>query len=721
MDERRKQELQGVVFLGLAILVFLSLVSFSASDIGILQEPPQRPLENLVGIGGAYLGVFLYFLLGLAAYLIPLFTLSLAGVCFSPRAEINFPTKLSGYLLITLALSTLFSLQGIGSHLVGGIFKEPMMYAGGLIGYFLSGGLVSLLGRSGSYILISLFLITGVIIATPFLFSNFLTALKLRWGRMKSVEIPAPKKVRIYTPAVTKRVVEEVPKSKKEEPLEAKAEKEPEVKEVFSLPPLSLLNDPPEESPLSDSYVQENSRKLEQALEQFGVQAEVVNVQKGPVITSYELQPGTGVKVSQIVTLSDDIALALRAKSVRIVAPVPGRAVLSIEMPNPHPRFVYLKEVIDSESFRNSSSLLTLALGKDIKGEPLVSDLRQMPHLLIAGTTGSGKTVCLHSLITSILFKAYPYQVKLLLVDPKMVELTPFSQIPHLFAPVVTQVKEAPAALQWIVEEMEGRYIKLADAGVRNIENFNAKMESQDMEQERLPFIVVIVDELADLMTVASRKVEAAVQRIAQLSRAAGIHLILATQRPSVDVITGVIKANFPYRISFQVSSQVDSRTVLDRVGANKLLGRGDMLYLPAGESKPIRAQSPLIVEEEIERVVKFWENLGQPEFHTIEFGAEKEKIEKTTLPGEKDPLFKEAVKVILETGQASASHLQRRMSIGYARAGRLIDLMEEQGIICPAQGPKPREVFIDESYLEKLEDSRNETKKQSNQSKEEE
>ena len=293
-----------------------------------------------------------------------------------------------------------------------------------------------------------------------------------------------------------------------------------------------------------------------------------------------------------------------------------------------------------------------------------------------------------------------------------MVELTPFSQIPHLFAPVVTQAREAPSALQWIVEEMEGRYIKLAEAGVRNIEQFNTKMEKQGMEQERLPFIVVIVDELADLMAVASRKIEAAVMRIAQLSRAAGIHLILATQRPSVDVITGVIKANFPYRISFQVSSQVDSRTVLDRVGANKLLGRGDMLYLPAGEGKPIRAQSPLIVDEEIERLVSFWENMGQPEFHTTEFSRE-EALKKgdTTLPGEKDPLFKEAIKVILETGQASASHLQRRMSIGYARAGRLIDTMEEQGIIGQAQGPKPREILIDESYLEKLGNSSSETK----------
>jgi len=304
-----------------------------------------------------------------------------------------------------------------------------------------------------------------------------------------------------------------------------------------------------------------------------------------------------------------------------------------------------------------------------------------------------------------MLFNAYPHEVKLLLIDPKMVELAPFSQIPHLYAPIVTMAKEAPSALQWIVEEMELRYGKLAEVGVRHIEKFNEKMESEGQKDEKMPYIVVIIDELADLMAVASRKIEEMVMRLAQLSRAAGIHLILATQRPSVDVITGVIKANFPYRISFQVSSRVDSRTVLDMMGAEKLLGKGDMLYMPAGGGKPIRAQSCLITDEEIERVVKYLEGMGEPDFHKVGFKLEKEREEEEkSLPGEKDPLFKEAVRVVLMSNQASASHLQRRMSIGYARAGRLIDLMEKEGIIGPPQGSKPRDILVDESYLKKLE-----------------
>jgi S-DNA-T family DNA segregation ATPase FtsK/SpoIIIE len=479
---------------------------------------------------------------------------------------------------------------------------------------------------------------------------------------------------------------------------------------LFSLPPLSLLNDPPAEKLTDDSYIYNNSKKLEQALSEFGIEAKVINVQKGPVITSYEVEPGVGVKVQSIVSLADDIALALRAPSIRIVAPIPGKAVMGVEIPNPSSQLVYLKEILQSKEFvkLSAKSKLAIALGKDIRGNPLVDDLKSMPHLLIAGTTGSGKTVCLHSLISSILFNAYPHEVKFLLVDPKMVELAPFSQIPHLFAPIVTMAKEAPAALQWIVEEMETRYGKLAEMGVRHIEKFNEKMEQGGDYNEKMPYIVVIIDELADLMAVASRKVEEMIMRLAQLSRAAGIHLVLATQRPSVDVVTGVIKANFPYRISFQVSSRVDSRTVLDAMGADKLLGKGDMLYLAAG-GKPIRVQGPFVAEEEIERTVKYLERMGKPDFSDISFKSDKaDKEEESALPAEKDPLFKEAVKVILSSGQASASHLQRRMSIGYARAGRLIDLMEKQGIIGPPQGVKPREVLINESYLEKMEENKN-------------
>jgi S-DNA-T family DNA segregation ATPase FtsK/SpoIIIE len=704
-----KKEISGILWLGLSIIIFLSLISFSSSDLSVLQTPPNQPPQNMIGIAGAWLGFVLYSLFGTASYLLVFFTFSFAILHFSPFYETKAYLKVIGCSILLLSLAVFFSITGIGNTLFQGLFTgDNSRFAGGIIGNFLSSAMMKLFGDIGTYIVISVAAVAGIILTS--FHEDFYFFLK-RLARFRSYRVGAQEQkgkpsLSVGKPKISSRKASKTVKAKKDSSKEEE-EEVPSTSPAFSLPPISLLNDPPAERTGDDSYIYDNSTKLENALAEFGIKAKVASVQKGPVITSYELEPGVGVKVQSIVSLADDIALALRAPSIRVVAPIPGKAVMGVEIPNPNPKIVCLKEILESSKFTGLDSKLAVAMGKDIRGEPVVDDLRGMPHLLIAGTTGSGKTVCLHSLISSILFNAYPHEVKFLLIDPKMVELAPFSQIPHLYAPIVTMAKEAPAALQWIVEEMESRYGKLAEVGVRHIDKFNERMEKEGNESEKMPYIVVIIDELADLMAVASRKIEEMIMRLAQLSRAAGIHLILATQRPSVDVITGIIKANFPYRISFQVSSRVDSRTVLDSMGAEKLLGKGDMLYLPAGSNKPIRVQGSLVTEEEIERVVQHLEGMGSPDFSEVDFKLDKgEKRTSSTLPAEKDPLFKEAVRIILTTNQASASNLQRRMSIGYARAGRIIDLMQEEGIIGPPQGSKPRDILVDESYLEKLEES---------------
>jgi S-DNA-T family DNA segregation ATPase FtsK/SpoIIIE len=405
------------------------------------------------------------------------------------------------------------------------------------------------------------------------------------------------------------------------------------------------------------------------------------------------LEPAPGVKLNRIVTLSDDIALAMKAQSVRIIAPIPGKGRVGVEVPNSQSSFVYLKEVLASREFSDSESKLTLALGKDITGQPIIADLDQMPHLLIAGTTGSGKTVCVNSLILSLLFKTTPIELKFLMIDPKMVELAPFNGLPHLLCPVVTDAKKASNALNWVVNEMEERYRLLANAGARNIEAYNEK-------QEKIPYIVVIIDEFADLMAIVRDQIESAITRLAQLSRAVGIHLILATQRPSVDVITGVIKANLPARISFKVASKVDSRTVLDMNGADKLLGKGDMLFLRPGESKLIRIQGTLISDKEIEKVVNFSKSQGEPEYDD---GIIKEQERSVISSGQKDELFDEAVRIVMESNQASVSILQRRLRLGYTRAARIIDMMEQDGLVGHFEGSKPRKILVDrESWLKK-------------------
>lgn len=487
---------------------------------------------------------------------------------------------------------------------------------------------------------------------------------------------------------------------------------------AYRLPPLSLLSRPRQAAP-KRSPDQDQSDLLVRTLGTFGIEARVVNVDRGPVVTRYELQPAPGVKVSRILSLSDDIALALAAAGVRIEAPIPGKSAIGIEVPNREVSVVHLREVLESGAFQNNYAKLLLGLGKDIAGQPVVADLARMPHLLIAGATGSGKSVCMNTLIASILFRARPNEVKLLLVDPKRVELAVYDGIPHLVAPVVTDPRKAAAALRSMVEEMENRYRLFAAAGVRNMEKYNelvAVPVEQDEEPDTaahqegqseggparpagdspaaprpLPYIVVFIDELADLMMVAAADVEDAICRLAQMARAAGIHLVIATQRPSVDVITGLIKANIPSRIAFAVSSQVDSRTILDHGGAELLLGRGDMLFLPAGAAKARRVQGAYMTDREVEELVEFWKSQGAPEFLGSVANAEESPVE-----GEADDeLFDDAVKLVVSAGQASVSLIQRRFRVGYARAARLIDMMEVRGIVGPYQGSKPREVLI--------------------------
>nr|MDA8212582.1 DNA translocase FtsK [Clostridia bacterium] len=468
-----------------------------------------------------------------------------------------------------------------------------------------------------------------------------------------------------------------------------------------SLPAIALLAQGRRSGlmPFTDDIL-EKASLLEETLANFGVRAQVTDFTQGPTITRFEVQPAPGVKVSRIVSLADDIALALAAADVRIEAPIPGKAAVGIEVPNRELVSVSLREVLESKLFAQARSKLSVVLGKDIGGEPVVADLVRMPHLLIAGSTGSGKSVCMNSLIISLLYKARPHEVKFLMIDPKIVELSTYNGIPHLIAPVITDPKQATAALRWVVTEMENRYNLFAQTGVKNLESYN---ELQKAAQGHvLPLVVVLIDELADLMMVASREVEEAICRLAQMARAAGIHLVIATQRPSVDVITGIIKANIPSRIAFAVSSQVDSRTILDMAGAEKLLGRGDMLFSPIGAPKSVRVQGAFVSDEEVEKVVGFWKSQGKPEYlegvlrpDTNRTGSEQQEDEDELLPA--------ATKLIIECGQASVSMLQRRFRIGYTRAARLIDLMQEKGFIGGYEGSKPREVLVSKEEWQEI------------------
>ncbi|HZK18699.1 MAG TPA: DNA translocase FtsK, partial [Clostridia bacterium] len=471
----------------------------------------------------------------------------------------------------------------------------------------------------------------------------------------------------------------------------------------YKLPPITILDKAVHKGKKANRDISDNIKVLEETLRSFGINARVIQVSRGPAITRYEIQPPAGVKVSRIVALADDIALGMAAQDVRIEAPIPGKAAVGIEVPNKEISMVHLRELLETKEFKTARSHLAMALGKDIAGNPIIADLSRMPHLLIAGATGSGKSVCLNTLIASVLFKSTPSEVKLLIIDPKMVELTAYNGIPHLISPVVTNPKKAATSLRWAVKEMERRYAQFAEAGVRDIFRYNNqyKKSGKDMDQGKMPLIIVIIDELADLMMVAPADVEDAICRLAQMARAAGIHLLVATQRPSVDVITGLIKANIPSRISFAVSSQSDSRTILDMGGAEKLLGKGDMLYYPVGASKPIRVQGAFLSDKEVEGLVDYLKGQDEPEYDEQVLKADSKT---RSVIDEDDELLPKAVETLIQTGHASISMLQRRLRIGYARAARLIDIMERNGIVGGYEGSKPRAILMTmEEYKDKF------------------
>ena len=551
-------------------------------------------------------------------------------------------------------------------------------------------------------------------------------ALKEKREKRKGDNTKKERRDYIPPPIVLKEEVKEeaVKKTSKKPSVPQEQFKLPEIGKGYKLPPAELL-DPSdgEQFKIDKETLHANSLILQKKLADFGVEGEVVAVRPGPVITMYEFKPAPGVKVRRIVTLSDDLAMALRAVSVRILAPIPGESVVGIEIPNPRRETVFLRQVIESEAYQSSDSKITLALGKDIGGSPFVTDLARMPHLLVAGATGTGKSVSINAMILSILFKCTPQDVHFIMIDPKMLELTVYEDIPHLLVPVVTDPKKAAAALFWAMDEMDRRYRLMRDKGARNIDNYNRTLEREgtikksvieltepqsaeedtdvggsldqdaSLVHEKLPRIVIIIDELADLMLTVGRDIEEYITRLAQKARAAGIHLILATQRPSVDVITGLIKANFPARISFQVTSRVDSRTILDSIGAEKLLGSGDLLYLPPGTARVTRVHGAFVSDQEVRKVMKFIKQQAQPNYRTEVFDVKKD-VEAAVADEEHDEMYDQAVAIVTETQQASISMIQRRLRVGYNRAARMIEQMERDGVVGPPDGAKPREVY---------------------------
>lgn len=715
MKITRANEIKIICLAAIAILTLVSLVSFDRGDITFLTSSPNISKHNIAGSVGAYLSWFLLFLVGYGAYVIPFFLVMWGASHLIEEKPRKFYLRIFGIIFSILAVSSIFSLIGPGdtAHRFG---------RGGVVGLAFSNFLMKYLGAAGTLIVIATLFLLSFAITTDFLifpllgwlpraFKALVRAAKRIPSSFTSLWPPRKPRVPVKAEAKQERAIKErieAFRNAKKSPL-AKEPARPEAVQAKSsgttsspvpaapyvLPSLDLLGDPP---PISEREVLEedldkNSRILEETLGDFDIKAEVVGVSKGPVITRYELLPERGVTINRITALSDNIALAMKSVSIRLVAPIPGKGTIGVEVPNAESSLVYLKEVLAAKEYTDVDSKLKLALGKDISGAPIVTDLDDMPHLLIAGATGSGKTVCVNSIIIALLYNASPEEVRFIMVDPKRVELAAFNDLPHLLAPVVTDPKKVSHALNWAVSEMEERYELFAKLGVRNIAGYNKKAKSEKILP--IPYIVVIIDELADLMLVAQQEIETTITRLAQLSRAVGIHMIIATQRPSVDVITGVIKANFPARISFKVASKVDSRTVIDMNGADKLLGRGDMLFIEPGSSKPVRAQGCLVSDETINKVTAFIKSQRQANF--VEGILKGENKPTHNKKFDKDEVYDEAVRLVLQSRQASVSMLQRRLGVGYTRAARLIDMMEDGNIVGPYQGSKSREILVED------------------------
>jgi len=718
-----KREILGIMLFAIAIFTVLSLISYNPSDpsFNVTHATRVKVIHNLGGIVGSYLSDFLLQGLGLVSYLIPLAIGILACFLVLPMSTGMSYGKGVGFLLVILSSATGLGLE---FHKIR-IFGHEVL-AGGVLGDLSSRLLVRYFNFPGAAIIVLVVFIMAISLSTGLSFVSLIDGLVgvlkagvRRWNlsmmirrervrRMREVSAERRQRRGVRDPSGPV-VVEPPTRAERKARFEQEEFSFVKPTERFHLPPLSLLDSGELKGVSIDKQsLVMNSRILEKKLMDYGVEGKVMQVRPGPVITVYEFEPAPGVKVSKIVNLADDLALALSAVSIRIVAPIPGKSVVGIEIPNALRETVHLKEIVDSEAFKTSESKLTLALGKDISGDPFVIDLAKMPHLLVAGSTGSGKSVSINSMICSVLLRATPDDVKFLLIDPKMLELSAYEDIPHLLLPVVTNPKKAAMGLMWLVEEMERRYSLLANMSTRNIEQYNRKIEREMREEtsdaqgdtpeavgeEKLPYILVVIDELADLMIISSREVEESITRLAQMARAVGIHLILATQRPSVDVLTGIIKANFPARISCQVSSKVDSRTILDTIGAEHLLGMGDMLFLPPGSSKLQRVHGALVSPGEIKRMVDFLRNQGKPIYD--ESILEEKRAKRADKEEEEyDDKYDEAVAFVAETGQASISLIQRRFRIGYNRAARIVEKMEEEEIVGPSDGVKPREVLI--------------------------
>lgn len=660
--KRKEDEIVGVLLVVGGIFVLLSLILFNSSRSSLLTYPPRISSDNYVGRFGVFIAYYLYFVLGLGAFLVPLGLIK-GGVEKFRRGKIDgLFRKITGLVLFLIVFSTSLSMLGLN--------KLPFLYRGGLLGLFFSKTFLSFFGRLGAGAILGGIFVISLILWVDF--SPFLARRKIK--KQLSVK-KRPFSLEKLKKEKTKRFAE-TPSSS------------------MNLPPFSLLNPVPSQRAASDE-VKIAGRKLRQTLGDFGVEVEIDEVKEGPAVNRFEVRLAPGVKVSKLMSLSSDLALSLAVSKVRIEVPVSGKSLVGVEVPKKKVNFVYLRELLEDREFREPRAKLLFPLGKDIAGVPIWVNLESLPHLLIGGATGSGKSVCINSLIVSILCRALPEEVKFLLIDPKTVELVDYSGIPHLLFPPITEVKQANSALEWVVQEVKRRYQRFSQAGVRNIASFNDKMKSGN--EPVIPYLVVIIDELADLMMLGGTGLEKTICRIAQLARATGIHLVVATQRPSVDVITGLIKANFPSRISFAVASQIDSRTILDATGAERLVGNGDMLYSPVEASQPFRIQGSFISSSEVKKVVNFIKEQGEPTYlDEIVKGVEEEKGQGET-PSH-DELFPEAKELVTRRGKASTSLLQRRLAIGYNRAARIMDQLEKAGIVGSPRGSKPREVLRRES-----------------------
>ncbi|WP_234976053.1 FtsK/SpoIIIE family DNA translocase [Urinicoccus timonensis] len=708
----------------LIVLSILSLISLYSANMGIFGDVLNRILIVLGGRGRVFLPIYL----GTIGFM-----LAINEHGFSKRRLI--------LLLSWFIMSLLIYYEGKDTSTLSMLQKAQFILAqsspnyGGLIGVFFGSFFYKIFGSTGTAIVLSLVFIVLFLYFLPFSLNNFFAYLKVKRDQRnqgRAIRKKEKEEREKLKPVKVKKQAKAAPekkefKLKRDSELEindyAKKEEEEVVKKVspltkgeikdfekeialndttiqYTFPPKNLLDPPKKSKGIGQNAMRHQAQVIEETMNEFNIECQVVAINRGPVITCYELQIAPGVKLNKIVSLQDNLALALASSDIRIEAPIPGKSAVGIEVPNEEKDSVSFSEILDSPGFKKSTTT-PLALGKDVSGEIVVSSIDKMPHLLIAGATGSGKSVCINTIITSILYRSRPDEVKLILIDPKVVELSVYNGIPHLLIPVVTDPKKAAFALKWAVDEMEKRYKLFAQEKARDMKSYNSKMQEENRLSEIMPKIVVIVDELADLMMVAANEIEDYIARLAQMARAAGIHMILATQRPSVDVITGTIKANIPSRIAFAVSSGVDSRTILDSNGAENLLGQGDMLFYPSFYSKPRRLQGAFISDKEVESVINFIRESSNKDYDEEAIQA----IEKTinTTVESQDDLYIQAVEYVLNDGQASISYLQRKLKIGYSRAARLIDSMEEQGIIGPHEGTKPRKLAMNEEEIKEF------------------